>query len=257
MDRCRLVEAYAGLAGLSLHVLFNCAPPASRIGAKSKYAAEIARRLIPEGVQVDRVLLIDADPAIVNFWRHIPQLPEALAARTTNELPAEVVWRQARAERLRPGPAGAAAWLLWTAGARGGVGGFKGKHKHRPSVDGFIPARKTLLQRVERLATCWNAVDVALCRAEDFRFGPDDIVYLDPPYPGTQGYFAGTTLAQIQQTWANARWARARGLSADRALAQSFDTPESAWSLLPRRGQVRRSLTRDADELFLIGQQET
>ena len=41
-------------------------------------------------------------------------------------------------------PREVARWLAWTAGTTGGVaggGGFKGSHKLRPAVDGFIPAR--------------------------------------------------------------------------------------------------------------------
>lgn len=246
----RLVEPYAGLAGLSLWVLWGLSSPASRVGNKSKYAPSIAGELCAD-LTVDSALLVDADPAVVNFWKHVPQLPEALADRMGQAHKARPLWEAARADRDHLGPGGAAAWLLWTAGARGGIGGFKGGHKHRPNVDGFIPSRSSLLQRVRVLAECWDGrVAVQLGQAEDVVFGPDDIAYLDPPYPKTQGYARKTTMDAILQTWEHARAAQVRGLSANAALAAHFPSPN--WVQIARRGQMRRSLTRSDEELLLV-----
>lgn len=253
MRNYRLVEPYAGLAGLTCRVLFSVDSPVSRVGNKSKYAWDLSRLLIPTDGRVTSALLVDNDPAIVNFWTYLPELPKVLPPRL--EGPPRIVWERARKERNDPGAEGAAAWLTWTAGARGGIGGFKGEHKLRPSVDGFIPARPSLIRRIVALAGRWRDVEVRLGLAEDVVFGPDDIAYLDPPYPGKQGYDGDTNTPAIALTWSNARAARRRAISADgrQSYGRSIFGFDAQWTKLERRGQTRRSLTRTADELLLLG----
>lgn len=249
----RLVEPYAGFAGLTLRLLFGLDSPASRIGNKCKCAVDIGRKLVPMDGVVDRALLVDADPAVVNFWTYLPDLPTVLPPRL--EGPARAVWERARKERNDPGAEGAAAWLTWTAGARGGIGGFKGEHKLRASVDGFIPARPSLLRRIVALAGRWKNVEVRLGNAEDIVFGPDDLAYLDPPYQGgVEGYDAATTIPDIVRTWTNAKAAARRAISsnAKRAYGPGVFGFDAQWVTIERAGQKRRSLTRVSDELLLI-----
>lgn len=249
----RLVEPYAGFAGLTLYALFRKEPPASRIGNKGKYAQGINERVVEPGEVIDRALLVDNDPAVVNFWTHIPDLPTVLPPLLMGA--ARPCWESARKDRATMGPHGAACWLIWTAGARGGIGGFKGAHKLRESVDGFIPSRDSLLKRVIALASVWKNVEVRHGLAEDIVFGPDDIAYLDPPYQGgVQGYDGETTIAAIAQTWANAKAARRRAISsnAKRAYGPSVFGFDAQWQPIPRYGQKRRSLTRTSDELLLV-----
>lgn len=249
----RLVEPYAGFAGLTLYLLFGMGSPASRIGNKTCYAPDIGRKLVPMDGVVDRALLVDADPAVVNFWTYLPDLPRVLPPRL--EGPPRTVWERARKERSDPGAEGAAAWLTWTAGARGGIGGFKGEHKLRPSVDGFIPARPSLLRRIVALSGRWKNVEVRLGRAEDLVFAPDDLAYMDPPYQGgVEGYDATTDIPAIVQTWKNAKNAARRAISANakRAYGPGVFGFDGQWVPVERTGQMRRSLTRSSDELLLI-----
>lgn len=56
-----LIEPFAGLGAVGLHLLAGVRPPASRIGCKSGYAAQIGEHIGP----VDRVDWSDADPSLV------------------------------------------------------------------------------------------------------------------------------------------------------------------------------------------------
>lgn len=245
----RLVEPYAGFAGVTLHALFGHASPSSRIGNKSKYAESILERLVLEGETIDRALLVDNDPAVVNFWACIRALPPVLGPMLIGE--PRAVWERARKDRATMGVHGAASWLTWTCGARGGIGGFKGAHKRRPNVDGFIPSRDALLQRIVALAAVWDHVEVRHSAAEDIVFGPDDIVYLDPPYTNTQNYTGKTTATAILQTWVNAYAARRRAISSNVAGSYGIGC-DAQWLPVVRQGQFRRSLTRGSTEVMLV-----
>lgn len=77
------------------------------------------------------------------------------------------------------------------------MGGFKGKHKRRPNVDGFIPSRSTLASRVTACRT--SGVTASRSRAQDL--DPRDFerswVYIDPPYHGHTGYRNGLSREEL------------------------------------------------------------
>lgn len=77
--------------------------------------------------------------------------------------------------------------LLASTYGGGEIGGFKGKHKLRPSVDGFIPSRKSLAERVRKFSKVSSVVSTCLCLTKVDPL-PDRFVYIDPPYKGLSGY---------------------------------------------------------------------
>lgn len=134
----------AGLASVT-HWLHGQSPPCSRIGAKSGYAASIVETLQLDPGEIEGYWLVEADLPNANAveWllHHPVALADAVELASIGE--ARSVWLRARGAAKEPAPdtvEAAAAWWLWIAGARGGIGGFKGAHKLRASVDGFIPS---------------------------------------------------------------------------------------------------------------------
>lgn len=247
------VELYAGLAAVTLR-LFGAEPPVSRIGAKTGYAGAIVdalglRSLVPG----DRVVLVESDPAVAAVLRALLDSRGRDAAATYVErcapLDPRSAWEAARAGSS-PGE-----WLLWAAGARGGVGGFKGRHRLRPSVDGFIPSRYSLAERLRSFPTPPCHVEVVCGFAQDLAPIPGSVVYLDPPYAGRQGYQGPKPAVEVHPAVLAERWAAAGcrvGLSESRPVqlpsARHLDLSAS------RRGQRRRSMTRDTREwLTVIG----
>jgi hypothetical protein len=83
----------------------------------------------------------------------------------------------------------AAARLCLLAGTYGGgeIGGFKGKHKLRSSVDGFIPSRPSLARRVRSFPPHDNITAWSRC-ATQINPVPGCWAYIDPPYSGQSGY---------------------------------------------------------------------
>jgi hypothetical protein len=248
-----LVELCSGLAALTLH-LHGDKPPASRIGAKTGYAHAIADELGLEGPP-HRALLVDHDPALCNAMLWLLTTPRILAwcIEDLSGLAADVdprtIWRHARARRNGVGVVPAAWWWLWTAGARGGIGGFKGRHKHRPNVDGFIPSRRSLIDRIASFQPLPH-VDVLCLDIADVKPTPGAVVYIDPEYSAATGYGGRrpSDVAIIAQRWAGAG---CRVGVSDRAYlpipgARHVDLTSR------RRGQARRSLTTTDTELLTI-----
>lgn len=255
------VELFAGLAAWTLN-LHGARPPASRIGAKTGYAGAISRALGVRG-RPERVVLVDADQALVNAMRHLLHEPKYLANAVHlqalaghRKLVPYQVWTDARERRHLDGFVGAAAWWLYTSGARGGVGGFKGEHKLRPSVDGFIPSRESLVARLGR-SPALPHVDVVCADATLVEPIPGAVVYMDPPYEGRQGYgaapFAMEDVVPIARRW------HAAGCK----VAISYDAPLAplGWPSVEiteaRFGQTRRSLTRSHAEWLTVSPGET
>lgn len=250
-----LVELYAGLASLTWHFM-QLRPPVSRIGAKTGYAVALAREL-DLNVPPAAVLLVERDPLVANVLRVLTQPGDAALVANEVEalgsLPPRVAWERCRDSR--EDPAGthterAARWLLHAAGARGGIGGFKGTHKLRPSVDGFIPSRASLVQRLRAWRSPPFPVEVRCCAAEVVVPLPRATVYLDPPYDGRQSYGGGRVLPV--ETIA-LRWAAVGcvvGISEGRPLA--LPGWRSVDLTARRQGQYRRSLTRDACEWLTV-----
>lgn len=244
------VETYAGLAAVSLYLMGET-PPASRIGAKTGYAAEIVS--IARIEKETKFLLIDEDPLVCNLLRCLfgYELRLAMVAEmvsTINE-PPDQLWRLARSLRSLPGSSGAAMFLIHMAGARGGIGGFKGRHLRRPNVDGFIPNRKSLVDRVKN----WRAegdVQIIQSRVEDVVPPMGAKVYMDPPYIGRQQYNnkSSTDVLSVARKWHEA------GNEVFVSEAIPLDIPGAIHIDLTenKKGQKRRSLTTDDREWLTI-----
>lgn len=252
MSENTFVELYAGLAAVTLR-LFDEVPPVSRIGAKTGYAEAIIQAMqIPHP---DHVILVDSDHAVCNVLEVLfDNGARGLVANYIEErlaVPARELWITARARKLSMTVEGAACWLLFTAGARGGIGGFKGAHKLRPNVDGFIPARASLVRRLRD----WRPrgqFEVRCGIAEDQPVIPGAWVYLDPPYENRQGYGALSTVSPLAVAL---RWrqngAHRVGISEARKLATTV-VAQHVDLTHARRGQTRFSLTQDSREWLTI-----
>lgn len=251
-----LVEACAGTAALTFDLLFGARPPASRIGSKAGYAHVIREQLGVSGSDLDRVILVDSDPALVNALRWAFAAPETLAETILNwwvdRVGSRTLWEGCGIRRgLDSSWSAAAAWWIWTAGARGGIGGWKGAHILRPSVDGFIPSLPALAARFDAL---WSVDCVEVVCADVATWEPPAgaVVYLDPPYDGTQGY-RGQSLSRGAVLQCVERW---------RSTASRIVVSEREGLAVPgarqvdvtnhRRGQGRRSLTTSAAEWLTV-----
>lgn len=239
-----LIELCAGTAAVSLAALGCSRFPVSRIGSKAGWVLPILDALAVDTVST--ATLVEADPRLAALLGALLSdaagLADAVEA-TLSESP-RVCWERAR-EGSTPTDT-----LIWMAGARGGIGGYKGAHKLRPSVDGFIPTRASLVRRLREFkvagTACVLCVDVSTLDAHAFS---PAVVYFDPPYTGRQGYRA--TLAEPAEALAG-RW-RAAGhrvvVSEARPLAGANDALEITAL---RRGQSRRSLTTNHAEWLSI-----
>lgn len=237
----RLVEGYAGMSALTLSY-FGLKPPASRIGAKTGYT----HALRPLLGQPERFVLVDADAALVQALRAMLRGAVDLTPYMDGDPKAQ--WLRAR-ERRHDDPS---AWWVWTAGARGGIGGFKGKHKLRPSVDGFIPALPSLARRLQHIAQYDLPVDVVHGRAEAFAYAPGDVVYLDPDYRNAQGYAASSSDADVCMAWTRATAAARIVVLSERDPGALDLRPAPAWRPIARRGQSRRSMTTTTCEYAAV-----
>ena len=187
MSRFDLIEMCAGTAAVALAAMAAPGFPASRRGSKRGWTAPILSAL-GVVVPVERVLLVEIDPALCDLYVQLFSAPHRLADEIESRAftDAREEWARARAG------SGAADVLLTIAGSRGGTrdGGFKGLHKLRASVDGFTPTRASLAARVREFAGFQGRVDV-LC-ADASLVLPSayqgTAVYIDPPYVGRRGY---------------------------------------------------------------------
>lgn len=254
------VELYAGLASVSLH-LFGYKPPVSRIGSKAGYAAAIVKEMGLEGVRPDKVILVEQDLAVVNVLRALtsPQGRKFLVEDLRSAVPTRDLWEHWRKSRFRDPYEDAARWLLVTAGSRGGVGGFKGSHKLRPNVDGFIPSIPSLIRRIEAMQIEEGVFEVRDSFAWWQNPIKDSYVYLDPPYEGATGYGAVTAeseftvpVSSLPVSLIAEKWAK---------VAHVVAVSERKRKLLPwrvvdltkrRKGQARISLTRSTRELLYV-----
>lgn len=148
-------------------------------------------------------------------------------------------------------PERAAAHLMVVASTYGGfeTGGFKGRHKLRPNVDGFIPSRRALAMRVRSLCIPKN-LRVVHGNAEDIEpYGA--CVYIDPPYRGTTKYLADFPREAVVST--ALRWWRAGSRVVVSEAEPIKELVENGWKIREissqRRGQVRTNSRRASEWL--------
>jgi hypothetical protein len=257
------VELCAGLASVTLS-MFDLKPPVSRIGAKTGYTAVLRKHLgLTPWKQGAYFLLVDSDPAVCNVLHellqpsHYPGWDVAGEIASLFEEPPRDVRDFCAGQRYRLGPRGAATWLLWTASSRGGIGGFKGAHKLRPNVDGFIPSRKSLAKRVKAITELSRGClshhfEIRCCSAHEVQPIPGATVYIDPPYENSQEY--GDYFLSALKGTADA-WRSAGCLV---AVSERVPLPwGKGWRHVnitkERVGQCRRSMTRSTEEWLTIG----
>ncbi len=259
-----LIELYAGLGAVSLAAVGASPPPVSRVGNKTGYTKPILQALGIEPGSARSVLLVDVDLHVVKvlqaLWVAPPWSRKAFVERLRRMAEGEPrrVWEAARAAKAARAatPLDAAAWLLWTAGARGGIGGFKGAHSRRPNMDGFIPSRASLIERVASFHVP-EGVNVEVqwvsAAALDPRAFAPCAVYLDPPYADSKLLrVALHPLVQIAERW---RQAGHRVVLSERQRLPGLS--EADWQARritdERVGQRRRSLTTSNEEWLFIG----
>ena len=238
----QIIELCAGTSAVSFSALGAPRFPASRIGSKLGYVDPILEALGLARGAAEHAVLVESDCRLASVLDALFSDPENLAIEVESFSlgEARAVWEKAKAGDTP------AHHLIWFAGARGGIGGFKGKHKLRPSVDGFIPSRESLVKRcrsfssIVGLATVINA-DVSGIDATSF--SPTS-VYIDPPYVGRQGYTE--KLSEPVERLA-LRWAAAGHrvvVSEARRLVGATSTEVTNM----RKGQSRESMTTCAVE---------
>lgn len=248
------VELCAGTAAVTCW-LHGRRPPCSRVGSKAGYAAAIGEALgLAQGERIVRLVENDGRTVTAMTWLFLRPARLAKAVEDMADGDALSVWRCARA--MVEGPVGtsvedAAAWWLWTAGARGGVGGFKGPHKHRPSVDGFIPSRVSLVRRLRAFPGDLS-VGVMYADARELRPVPGAVVYVDPPYEDTLQ--VGRPLPREDVVELAQRWHRAGCVV---GVSEREPVPMAGATYIEltqrRNGQKRRSMTRsDAEWLTVL-----
>lgn len=186
----RLVEACAGSAALARRLL-GAGPLVGYKGGKDGYAQAIIEAWdcpSPDEVHLN-------EPGLWGFiWPSLIADQKAVGDEidALSSVPPRQLWDEIR--RLVPdqdSPRVAARLLCRIAAAHGGCefGGFKGQHKLRPNVDGYIPSRRSLAARVRDLRLNVK-MGVTRRSATDLEVR-DAWVYIDPPYDGTRGYVHG------------------------------------------------------------------
>jgi hypothetical protein len=249
-----VIELCAGTAAVTLAAIGAPRFPASRIGSKAGYAEAILEVMQVAPGSLGAAVAVEADPVMAVL---LARLLSPTCGRMADSLEKmleedpELLWRRARVSRSESAVMG----LVWLAGARGGIGGFKGAHVRRPSVDGFIPSRESLIRRVRDFAAfvrrlqpqvriiARDASDVVPC---DFR---PTSVYVDPPYVGRQSYGAvlREPVVDLAQRWAEA------GHRVFVSEARRLPGAARYVNLTNRRrGQTRRSLTVDCEEWLSV-----
>jgi len=197
----------------------------------------------------DRVVL--ADPGLWNpVWRALSIRGGAgLVADRIEEFAtddARPTWEWLQVSRPKTLAAQAARSLCLIAGTYGGHerGGFKGRHKRRPSVDGFIPKRTTIIERLRAIPELPPITVYE--RAQDVAAIPGAICYIDPPYRGRSGYLNDLrrpAVLELARYWADA--GATVGVSEAEPLTEleGFETIQ-----LARRNGQNRTNTKSATE---------
>jgi site-specific DNA-adenine methylase len=187
------VELCAGSAAVAMR-LCGQSPPVSYAGNKRGYADAILETFGLDK-NVKRPIILVEPGRWGQTWDvlRVPEKRTDVCKRivSLSDADARQTWVQAKDDMAHSNDSvtRCAAHLLVVAGTHGGFekGGFKGKHKRRPNVDGFIPNRDSIAKRVKTLDIAQD--DVSVCHQDAREIVPfKSYCYIDPPYKNTTGY---------------------------------------------------------------------
>jgi hypothetical protein len=137
--------------------------------------------------------------------------------------------------------------LLASTYGGGEIGGFKGKHIRRESVDGFIPSRETLIKRIRNFEHLIYIQSSSVC-ATKITPRSDCWVYIDPPYDKLTRYENG--LNRFQVIYLARQWkqqgsavAISESVPLDKVLGEGWESRK----LVTEKGQCRKN-ARVSDE---------
>lgn len=198
MSTIHWIELCCGSAALTWQLMGGVSqPPVSYVGSKSGYASEIIDVLkLPK----PRIVTLNDPGTWGRIWPSVIKNPSGVADAVESlakdprdpkdlfiQLPTIIDCTEDRETE-------AALRLCRLAGTFGGkeVGGFKGKHKHRLSVDGYIPNRKTIAERVRQYNKLPDGITWFFFNETAQTITPSNsgtFVYIDPPYLGSESVY--------------------------------------------------------------------
>lgn len=246
------IELCAGSAALSM-AIENAPIVVSYAGSKKGYAKELLEIMNVEKMQVKNITIVE--PGVWGaihraFSQHkgseIAMEIEKLAMEEPrslfNRLIPSVIMQSEKDMVIK-----AAELLCRLASTYGGkeIGGFKGSHKHRPSVDGFIPSRMSLASRCRAITMMkkWEIISTSALNINEITSDCErTIVYIDPPYMSTSGQYMNHLSREDVITLAR-KWT---ALGADVYVSENEAIPqllEEGWEskqLKERYGQTRK-----------------
>lgn len=266
MKYSQIVEICAGTAAVSLAAVGLPRFPASRIGNKAGYADAILEKMGIRPGSVSSALLVDTDVELMLLMEQIVLHPREVAKGVENllKLGPREAWEKAGKvlvdhETFFSDSKRAARTLVRIAGARGGVGGFRGAHKLRPTANG-IP-----FSLVERVRAFQSSVDpkhgiltehvwITYC-SDAWEFSPSSpliqkraVVYIDAPYEGRENYGPHKASGSVETL--ACKWA-SFGFPVYVSEAKPFALAAEFWDITnERKGQKRRSLTKNDYEFL-------
>lgn len=198
------VEICAGSAAVSLHAV-GLTPFLGYCGSKKRYADAILHYGRLTANEISEVHL--NDPGLWGVvWSVLcaeQQLDVSKIITKNSTTESRVCYAKMKritsSKTCMPDAKTAAASLMVLAGTFGGkeVGGFKGLHKNRPNVDGFIPNRTNLAARINQFhlpskiiwkASSHNAPDLDIPTIRQSAL-ERIVVFIDPPYMGSESVY--------------------------------------------------------------------
>jgi hypothetical protein len=121
--------------------------------------------------------------------------------------------------------------------------GYKGRHIHRESVDGFMPSRETLIKRIRGFDNITRIQSSSVC-ATEISPRPGCWIYIDPPYNGLTQY--EKKLSKFQVILLAKKWKRqgsAVAISESVPLDKVLGDGWKSQKLENRKGQYRKNAT--------------
>jgi hypothetical protein len=258
-----VIEPFAGSAALSMFIC-SAKSPVSYAGSKAGYACTILSHLglLPDDITTvvlnDPGIWGDIWPALVADTLKVAEEVDKLA-KSPGDARALYDGLMDRIQGAATAHQRAALCLCRIAGTFGSkeVGGFRGLHKNRPNVDGFIPSRHALVKRLADLAPALAAREF-VCTKLDARNVDVGryldkgrvIIYMDPPYLGSESVYQHK-ITRLDVVKLALEWA---SLGADVVVSEAAPIPEltaAGWKVvdisLDRVGQGRKN-SRSASE---------